>query len=227
MQDQELRRSTRLREHREERDIEAEIMAGPARPPSEVAGTAATRGSQTNPPAAGEETLGEALLRRNADPPPITNNDDMFKKRVRDGYEADKLFSAVLERPGDYKLFRKKESLLWTKNLIQEEVLCVPRDRELVHEIVSQAHKTLGHFGEQKTADYIRRWYWWPGIMKDTSAFCRTCESCQRAKGSNKPPKGKLHPLPIPTKPWDSIGMDFIGPFPESKGFDYLWVIIC
>jgi hypothetical protein len=38
---------------------------------------------------------------------------------------------------------------------------------------------------------------------------------------------GKLHPLPIPTKPWDSIGMDFIGPFPESKGFNYLWVVIC
>jgi hypothetical protein len=32
--------------------------------------------------------------------------------------------------------------------------------------------------------------------------------------------------LPILTKPWDSIGMDFIGPFPESKGFNYLWVII-
>jgi hypothetical protein len=38
---------------------------------------------------------------------------------------------------------------------------------------------------------------------------------------------GKLHPLPIPTKPWDSIGMDFIGPFPESRGYNYLWVIIC
>jgi hypothetical protein len=38
---------------------------------------------------------------------------------------------------------------------------------------------------------------------------------------------GKLHPLPILTKPWDSIGMDFVGPFPESKGFNYLWVILC
>jgi hypothetical protein len=40
-------------------------------------------------------------------------------------------------------------------------------------------------------------------------------------------PTGKLHPLPIPTKPWDSIGMDFVGPFPESRGHNYLWVIIC
>ena len=28
-------------------------------------------------------------------------------------------------------------------------------------------------------------------------------------------------------KPWDSIGMDFIRPFPKTKGFIYLWVIIC
>jgi hypothetical protein len=43
----------------------------------------------------------------------------------------------------------------------------------------------------------------------------------------NKKPAGKLHMLPIPTKPWDSIGMDFIGPFPKAKGFNYLWAIIC
>jgi transposase InsO family protein len=28
-------------------------------------------------------------------------------------------------------------------------------------------------------------------------------------------------------KPWDSIGMDFVGPFPESQGHDYLWIVIC
>jgi hypothetical protein len=62
---------------------------------------------------------------------------------------------------------------------------------------------------------------------KDLREFCESCEACTQAKGSTKKPMGKLHPLPIPTKPWDSIGMDFIGPFPESKGFNYLWVVIC
>ena len=62
---------------------------------------------------------------------------------------------------------------------------------------------------------------------KDLHEFCESCEACACVKGSTKKPMGKLHPLPIPTKPWDSIGMDFIGPFPESKGFNYLWVIIC
>jgi hypothetical protein len=62
---------------------------------------------------------------------------------------------------------------------------------------------------------------------RDLQEFCKTCEACSHAKGSTQKPMGKLHPLPIPVKPWDSIGMDFIGPFPESKGSNYLWVIIC
>ena len=64
-------------------------------------------------------------------------------------------------------------------------------------------------------------------MAKETSQFCLTCELCQQLKVLTLKPPGKLHLLPIPVKPWDSIGMDFIGPFPESKGFNYLWVVIC
>jgi len=64
-------------------------------------------------------------------------------------------------------------------------------------------------------------------MVKDTLMFCKMCGKCQRAKVSNQKPTGKLHPLPIPSKPWDSIRMDFIGPFPEVNGLNYLWVIIC
>jgi hypothetical protein len=50
---------------------------------------------------------------------------------------------------------------------------------------------------------------------------------CAQAKGEYQKPVGKLHPLPIATRPWESRGMDFIGPFPEVEGYNYLWVIIC
>lgn len=43
----------------------------------------------------------------------------------------------------------------------------------------------------------------------------------------NMKPQGLLHTLPIPQKPWDSIAMDFVGPFPISKQCDYLLVVIC
>ena len=38
---------------------------------------------------------------------------------------------------------------------------------------------------------------------------------------------GKLHPLPIPVHPLDSIGMDIMGPFPNVGEYNYLWVVIC
>ena len=64
-------------------------------------------------------------------------------------------------------------------------------------------------------------------MSKTTATFCRTCAFCQRSKTSNQKPAGKLHQLPVARKPWDSIGMDFVGPFPEAKGYNYLWVVIC
>ena len=35
-----------------------------------------------------------------------------------------------------------------------------------------------------------------------------------------------LHSLPIPNRPWQSIGLDFMGPLPKSNNFDYLLVMI-
>ena len=74
---------------------------------------------------------------------------------------------------------------------------------------------------------YIQRWYWWPRMVADSQVFCQSCEFCQWSKTATQKPMGLLHLLPVPIKPWDSIGTDFIGPFPESKGFNYLWVVIC
>ena len=63
--------------------------------------------------------------------------------------------------------------------------------------------------------------------MAETEKFCSSCETCTQAKGEYQAPVGKLHLLPIPTKPWESVGMDFIGPFHEVAGHNYLWVVIC
>jgi hypothetical protein len=38
---------------------------------------------------------------------------------------------------------------------------------------------------------------------------------------------GWPHTMPIPSRPWESIGMDFTGPFVEVGGFNYILLIIC
>ena len=56
--------------------------------------------------------------------------------------------------------------------------------------------------------------------------FCSSCSACQMTKGSNQWPLGLLHSLPVPDKPWQSIGMDFVGPLPLSQGHNFLLVVI-
>jgi hypothetical protein len=64
-------------------------------------------------------------------------------------------------------------------------------------------------------------------LFKVTDKFCGSCETCAQSKGYYQQPAGTLHPLPIALRPWDSIGMDFVGPFPEVDRYNYLWVVIC
>jgi hypothetical protein len=120
---------------------------------------------------------------------------------------------------------------LYTRNKAGESVLCIPsfirKKRRMTEIIIAQAHEVLGHFGPQKTAEYIRRHYWWPRIGQDVENYCQTCLICQMTKSSTQKVPGLLHSLPIPSRPWGSIAMDFVGPFPESSGYDYLWVVIC
>ena len=63
-------------------------------------------------------------------------------------------------------------------------------------------------------------------MATDIEAFCRLCGKCQTNKTETQKPQGFLHSLPIPDKPWQLVGMDFMGPLPWSQGNDYLLVII-
>ena len=120
---------------------------------------------------------------------------------------------------------------MYTQNRAGTSVLCIPlvvqNKRRLTEVIILQAHEVLGHFGPQKTAEYIRRHYWWPRIGQDVKHYCKTCPVCQMTKSSTQKVPGLLHSLLIPARPWGSITMDFVGPFLESSGHDYLWVVIC
>src|SRR6266481_866688 len=60
----------------------------------------------------------------------------------------------------------------------------------------------------------------------DIELFCSSCIQCQTTKDTSKKPSGLLHSLPILNWPWQSIGMDFMGPLPMSSNYDYLLVVI-
>ena len=138
------------------------------------------------------------------------------------------LYNEIIQHAEDHPQFTVNSTdIIRTTNFCGIDVVCLPRNQEIITAVIMQAHDVVGHFGTNKTLEYLRHWYWWPQMHTEVTKFCQTHEACQRAKTSNQHLAGKLHSLPIPTKPWDSIGMDFIGPFPESKDYNYLWVVIC
>ena len=63
-------------------------------------------------------------------------------------------------------------------------------------------------------------------MAQDIESFCMSCSTCATSKDANSKPRGLLHSLPVPDRPWQSIGMYFLGPLPKLNNFDYLLVII-
>ncbi|GJE94878.1 hypothetical protein PsYK624_110540 [Phanerochaete sordida] len=147
------------------------------------------------------------------------------------GYATDATFAKVLKAPKEYRTFVVEDGLIYSSNRLGQRVLCLPRTKlgkqSLSGAVIAAAHAIVGHFGTRKTSEYLRRWYWWPTLGRDVEKFCNSCGTCQTVKPSTQMPAGLLHSLPVPTRPWGSIAMDFLGPFPESGGFNYLWVVLC
>ena len=146
-------------------------------------------------------------------------------------YPEDKFLSNIVENPECYNKFELRKGILWTRNRQGEHVLCIPKGtvegKTLRGSLLDACHRTLGHLGSHKTLEYVRRWFWWPLIAKDVEDFCKSCGPCQASKPSRERPLGWVHTMPIPGRPWESVGMDFSGPYPEIKGFNYILLVIC
>ena len=106
-------------------------------------------------------------------------------------YREDPTFAEVLAHPEAHPRFGIKDGLIWTKNQIKKDVVCLPwkaflQGRRLVEVIIDHAHTTIGHFGQLGTSHYIRHYYWWPTMATDIELFCSLCPSCQVMKDSTK-----------------------------------------
>lgn len=83
-----------------------------------------------------------------------------FINKVKKKYKHNPLLSKIMNEPEHYKTFRFHDSLIYSTNCGNDEVLCIPRhitrEYSLTGIIIEQAHTVLGHFGPQKTGNYIR-----------------------------------------------------------------------
>jgi Integrase zinc binding domain len=104
-----------------------------------------------------------------------------------------------------YKKFRIRDGLIWAKNQLLRDIVCIPRDifhrgRRLIEIIIDHAYQT-GHYSQLKTLNYIQRAYCWPSMATNIELFYTLCARCQMNKMSTQQPKGLLHSLPILDRP--------------------------
>ena len=74
----------------------------------------------------------------------------------------------------------------------------------------------VGHFGVGKTIANLQRYCYWPHMIDSVSHFIRGYYLCAISKPSNRK-LGLYTPLSVPSKPWESISMDFVGGLPMSR----------
>src|SRR5258707_3706833 len=106
--------------------------------------------------------------------------------------------------------------------------LYVPNQEILRLQVIRNHHDHLaaGNFVEARTSELICRSFHWPGLRRMVKDYVASCATCAHAKSARHKPYGKLKQLPIPSRPWSSISMDFIEQLPASENFSAILVVI-
>ena len=153
---------------------------------------------------------------------------EAFLAVIHEAYTDDTLFSKVLLHLEQHPHYSVKSGIIYTTNAVGNMVVAIlgalSKGRRITEIAIDQAHRIIGHKAARKTRDYLSCWFWWPTLAKDIESFCKSCGVCQTTKTSTEKPKGLLHSLPILDTPWQSIAMDFMGPFPKCMGFFFFFV---
>uniref|UniRef100_A0A3B3HVP5 Gypsy retrotransposon integrase-like protein 1 n=1 Tax=Oryzias latipes TaxID=8090 RepID=A0A3B3HVP5_ORYLA len=82
------------------------------------------------------------------------------------------------------------------------------------------------HGGVYRTIRLIKRRFFWPSLERDVKEYIAACTTCARSKTSNRPPSGLLQPLPVPSRPWSHIAVDFVTGLPPSQGHSVILTVI-
>jgi len=142
-------------------------------------------------------------------------------KRIRRNNTREKEIVQALE---------KNDGLAWEEDGVayMKRRIYMPNNKELREEILKEHHDPvdIGHPGQHRMLELLRRTYWWPGLKEDIKRYVQDCFKCQQNKFQHQRKAGELHPLEIPQGLWQEISIDIIGPLPKSNRIDVIVVIV-
>ena len=99
----------------------------------------------------------------------------------------------------------REDGLAWEEDEVvyMEERIYVPNNKDLKEEILGEHHDPadVGHLGQHRMHELIKRTYWWPGLKEDVKKYVQGCVKCQQNKVQHQRKAGELHLLEIPEGP--------------------------
>ncbi|XP_057708757.1 uncharacterized protein tanc1b isoform X4 [Corythoichthys intestinalis] len=90
----------------------------------------------------------------------------------------------------------------------------------------SHTSKFACHPGVSRTFFLLSQKFWWPGMRKDVMDYVSACSVCARGKAVHRAPAGLLRPLPVPSRPWSHVALDFITGLPRSRGHSVILTVV-
>lgn len=145
--------------------------------------------------------------------------DDMIAKIIKET-KTDQWIQEMLEHSDSGRLTSDEDGIVYLHGLIY-----VP---EVLRDEIIQMHHDVplrGHFGTEKVMEQISRNYYFPNMRRRIEKYIKRCDTCIRDKPSRHQPYGLMQSPDAPTRPWQWVTIDFIGPLPLSKGHDSITVI--
>jgi len=100
---------------------------------------------------------------------------------------------------------KKGDGLAWEEDEVvyMEGRVYIPNNKDLKEEILREHHDPadVGHLGQYRMQELIKRTYWWPGLKEDVKKYVQGCVKCQQNKVQHQRKAEELHSLEIPEGP--------------------------
>ncbi|XP_077219125.1 uncharacterized protein LOC143853291 [Tasmannia lanceolata] len=154
---------------------------------------------------------------------PYTNIIHNIQKEIVNDPHTQTLLAELQATPATNPHYTLKNGVLYYKNRVY-----LPPTSSLKTVVFKELHSTPsgGHSGYTRTLARIRQSFYWQRMRKNIQFWVGECLICQQSKYSTRSPQGLLQPLPIPTRVWEDIAMDFITNLPTSNGKTTIFVVV-
>ena len=170
-------------------------------------------------------------------PPPTINlaMSDAAKQQWKLAYLEDPMFRSIAQNDGSRldnpdpgrRFIVDQDGMIFFNNEDYQPRLCVPISQR--NFVLKEAHENpfeSAHAGPERLWHSLSSRFYWKRMKLDIIRFCRSCDVCQKTKASNFNKFGMLIPNPIPSRPYQSISMDFIVNLPWSEGYNAVYVVV-